>query len=88
MTEEHVIRNPSLLFSDTDESDQALASQVGSFSSEKQALISRFEKQYIERVLTRTLGNISEAARIAQKERRAFSRLMDKHGIRKEKFVA
>jgi len=88
MTEEHVIRNPSLLFSDTDESDQALASQVGSFSSEKQALISRFEKQYIERVLTRTSGNISEAARIAQKERRAFSRLMDKHGIRKEKFVA
>jgi two-component system response regulator GlrR len=88
MTEEHVIRNPSLLFSDTDGNDQALASQVGSFSSEKQALISRFEKQYIERVLTRTSGNISEAARIAQKERRAFSRLMDKHGIRKEKFVA
>ncbi len=88
MTEEHVIRNPSLLFSHTDENDQALASQVGSFSSEKQALISRFEKQYIERVLARTSGNISEAARIAQKERRAFSRLMDKHGIRKEKFVA
>jgi DNA-binding NtrC family response regulator len=88
MTEEHVIRNPSLLFSDSDENDQALASQVGSFSSEKQALIRRFEKQYIERVLARTSGNISEAARIAQKERRAFSRLMDKHGIRKEKFVA
>ena len=88
MTEAKLIEDPSLLFSESDESNHAINFQLGSFSSEKKALVSKFEKQYIEKVLTRTAGNISEAARIAQKERRAFSRLMDKHGIRKDKFVA
>jgi len=88
MTEAKLIGDPSLLFSESNESNHAINFQLGSFSSEKKALVSKFEKQYIEKVLTRTAGNISEAARIAQKERRAFSRLMDKHGIRKDKFVA
>jgi len=88
MTEAKLIGDPSLLFSESNESNHAINFQLGSFSSEKKALVSKFEKKYIEKVLTRTAGNISEAARIAQKERRAFSRLMDKHGIRKDKFVA
>ena len=73
MTEAKLIEDPSLLFSESDESNHAINFQLGSFSSEKKALVSKFEKQYIEKVLTRTAGNISEAARIAQKERRAFS---------------
>jgi len=36
--------------------------------------------------LTQTGGNVTKAAEIAKKERRAFTRLMAKHGIMRESF--
>jgi two-component system, NtrC family, response regulator GlrR len=41
-----------------------------------------FERHYIERLLSECDGNVSRAARMAQKNRRAFFELMRKHEIR------
>ena len=59
-----------------------------SFNTGKQQMISKFEKDYILKVLKATSGNISRAAIIAQKERRAFTRLMEKHKIDRANFIA
>ncbi len=53
----------------------------GDFQHEKQALITRFERDYVERTLRETDGNVAEAARRAGMERPAFHRLMRKYAI-------
>jgi two-component system, NtrC family, response regulator GlrR len=60
--------------------DQATSSQE-SFQNAKRKVIEQFEKNYLERVLLSTYGNISQAAAVAQKNRRAFWQLIQKHGI-------
>jgi ActR/RegA family two-component response regulator len=40
-----------------------------------------FERRYIQQVLSLAQGNISEAARVASKHRRAFWQLIRKHRI-------
>ncbi len=57
------------------------------FSDEKKRWVERFEKDYLHHVLTKTKGNVSKAAKIAQKERRSFSRLMAKHGLVRNNFL-
>ncbi|MEM7358208.1 MAG: sigma-54 dependent transcriptional regulator [Pseudomonadota bacterium] len=54
---------------------------------EKQRVIEGFETNYLKNVLSQTSGNISKAARIAQKERRSFIRLMKKYGIQRDEFL-
>jgi two-component system response regulator GlrR len=56
-----------------------------SFHVAKGRLVSNFERAYIQRLLDQYNGNISHAARIAQKNRRAFYELMRKHDIRPER---
>ena len=51
------------------------------FQSVKQRLVDRFEKQYIDRALQVTNGNVSAAARMSGKNRRALTELMRKHQI-------
>lgn len=51
------------------------------FQENKQRVISLFEKQYLRALLRRSNGNITEAARLAQKDRRAFWELMRRHGL-------
>lgn len=53
------------------------------YESAKRQLVSQFEQQYLSNLLTRTNGNISAAARLAGKERRTFTRLLEKNGIEK-----
>lgn len=53
----------------------------GSFQSAKQQTIEKFERTYIEELLTRHRGNVTQAAREAGKERRAFGRMVKKYGI-------
>jgi DNA-binding NtrC family response regulator len=53
----------------------------GSFHKAKSALVSEFERKYLEDALTASNGNIAHAARTAGKPRRAFFELMRKHGI-------
>ena len=52
-----------------------------SFQRAKNRIIAEFEKGYIERALLTSHGNISKAARAAQKSRRAFWELIRKHHI-------
>lgn len=51
------------------------------FQEAKAEVIARFEKTYIEGLLIAYSGNISNAARAAQKNRRAFWELIRKHQI-------
>ena len=57
-----------------------------SFHDAKTKMVAAFEKTYIERLLLAHHGNISHAARAAQKNRRAFWELVRKHQIDVENF--
>jgi len=48
----------------------------------KVRIVSDFERDYVARLLEKNRGNVSQAARAAGKERKAFSRLMKKYGVR------
>jgi DNA-binding NtrC family response regulator len=52
----------------------------------KNRLVAEFERHYIERALRTTNGNISAAARMSGKNRRALFELMRKHEIRPDEF--
>ncbi|MCA1635125.1 MAG: sigma-54 dependent transcriptional regulator [Acidobacteria bacterium] len=60
---------------------RASAALPESFQGAKSRIIAEFEKSYVERVLLMNHGNISRAARAAQKSRRAFWELIRKHHI-------
>ncbi len=60
---------------------------VGSFNEEKSKIIDQFEKGYLHFVLSRSQGNISEAAAMARKERRTFTRLLKKHGLERSAYT-
>ena len=62
-----------------DRRQQALMSQP--MVEAKNWVIEEFEQQYLANVLNKAEGNVSEAARIAGKERRSFTRLMEKYDI-------
>jgi len=51
------------------------------YKESKQRIIDLFERQYLRAALRRSQGNISDAARLAQKDRRTFWGLMRRHGI-------
>jgi two-component system response regulator GlrR len=53
-----------------------------SFKALKQHAIAEFENGYIRRLLASSEGNISQAAKAAKKNRRAFWQLMRKHDIK------
>jgi two-component system, NtrC family, response regulator GlrR len=52
----------------------------------KNRMVAEFERQYIERALRTTNGNISAAARMSGKNRRALFELIRKHEIRPDQF--
>jgi len=56
------------------------------FQEAKAEVVARFERRYLEEVLTRHQGNISHAARAAKKNRRAFFELLRKYGIDATRF--
>lgn len=58
------------------------------YQEAKNAVIDRFERDYVTRVLTAHGGNISQAARSAGTDRRALQRLMRKHRINRHAFSA
>ena len=64
--------------------DQDLAG--GTFRSMKARVIENFERSYIEQLLGANGGNVSQAARAAGKNRRAFFELMRKYRIASESF--
>jgi DNA-binding NtrC family response regulator len=59
---------------------------VPAFQKAKEAAIEAFEIEYVNKVLEITSGNVTEAARIAGKERRAFGKLIKKHSVDKSEY--
>jgi transcriptional regulator with GAF, ATPase, and Fis domain len=59
-----------------------------SFQDMKAKVIEEFERAYLSELLSTHQGNISKAARVAKKERRAFQRLLHKHGLDRRIFTA
>ena len=53
-----------------------------SFRDARARALEAFERAYIEEKLRETRGNITQASRLAKKDRRAFGRLMKRHNIR------
>jgi len=53
------------------------------FRRSKAAVVNEFERAFIEQALLECQGNVSAAARLSGKERRAFGRLVKKHGLDK-----
>jgi DNA-binding NtrC family response regulator len=59
------------------------ASRDNPFKQAKAQVIEQFEKAYLTELLRVHQGNVTQAARAAQTERRAFGRLIKKHHIAK-----
>jgi DNA-binding NtrC family response regulator len=85
---EHVVVRAVVLCTQTRIRDEdiflpmrAAAAAQETFQGAKNRIIAEFEKSYIERALLMNHGNISRAARAAQKSRRAFWELIRKHQI-------
>jgi len=56
-------------------------SQGATFADAKCRAVEGFEKEYLLRLMSEAEGNVTRAARIAGKERRALGKLLKKHGI-------
>lgn len=56
------------------------------FNQSKAMIIEKFEKEYLEKLLETTNGNVTLAAKRAGKERRCLGRLIKKHGLDKDKY--
>ncbi len=95
----HVIERAVLLAQGTDlgdaDIDIDLAAPIASgnsaaisFRDAKKRVVDDFERSYIEQLLTAHSGNITIAARIAKKDRRAFFELIRKHHIEPQRFRA
>jgi len=54
-----------------------------SFRQARSRAIESFERGYVEQLMREAGGNVSRAARLAQKERRAFGRLIKRYGIKR-----
>ena len=67
-------------------SNQSLAGKRESLQEAKAKEIARFEKNYIQAVLSACRGNITRAAQVSQKNRRAFFELIQKHRIDVSRF--
>lgn len=61
-------------------------STPASFKDAKQAVITDFERRYLSSLLAEAGGNVTLAASRARKERRAFGKLLKKHGLERERF--
>ena len=53
------------------------------FNKAKSHVIEKFERCYLAEVLTKTCGNVTKAAKLAGKERRAFGKLLKKNNMDK-----
>jgi DNA-binding NtrC family response regulator len=62
--------------------------EIGPFNQQKALAVKGFERQYLERLLIKTQGNISLAAKLAGKERRALGKLILKYGLNRLDYVS
>lgn len=62
------------------------AQPLGAYAARKKSTERQFEREYLEQLLTRHVGNVSAAAREASVDRSNLLRLMRKHGLKSEAF--
>jgi transcriptional regulator with GAF, ATPase, and Fis domain len=62
--------------------------ELAGFQAMKAKVVDEFERTYLSHLLSVHHGNVSKAARAAKKERRAFQRLLHKHGLDRNSFSA
>jgi len=72
---------PAAAISNTQPDDDCSGLHQMTFNEAKAEAISRFERTYLHAVIRQSNGNVSTAARVAHKERRAMGRLLKKHHI-------
>jgi DNA-binding NtrC family response regulator len=58
------------------------------FKHAKARAVAEFERTYLRELLTRTNGNLTQAARLSRKDRSALNKLVKKHGIARRQFRA
>jgi len=63
------------------EASPPASAECPGFSTAKARAIETFERRYLQALMSRTGGNVTAAARLAGKERRALGKLLKKHGI-------
>lgn len=81
--------SPELQSTDIDlpiHDEQKNISHYSSFQEAKSIAINDFERAYLTIILTAHQGNITQAAKIAGKERRSFQRLLQKHNLHRNTF--
>jgi DNA-binding NtrC family response regulator len=61
--------------------DDALADPTLGFRSAKAKAVAQFEKDYLNRLLAITRGNVSAAAKICGKDRSTLNKLVKRHGL-------
>lgn len=79
MSPDQVIKPESLPFMKVEDDQQSWL--VDTFQDSKQRHVEQFEKEYIYNILRQYNGNITQAAKAAGKDRRAFGRLVKKHQL-------
>ena len=57
------------------------ADPLRAFNEARDQALACFERAYLQQLMTATGGNVTHAARLAGKERRALGKLLKKHGI-------
>ena len=57
------------------------------YGKAKEIALAAFEKRYLESILEKTKGNISESARLAEVDRSNFRRIMKRYGIDAKRFA-
>ena len=62
----------------------AAALAPASFRQARERALASFEREYLQVLMRRAGGNVTHAARLAGKERRALGRLLKKHGVARE----
>jgi two-component system, NtrC family, response regulator GlrR len=72
---------PEITFASLPQSDDRALTNTTSYRHAKQRAIVEFERTFLSRVIRSTGGNVSEAARLIQTERRHLGRLLKKHGL-------
>ena len=68
------------------EADQAIASELmleERYHVARDRVIQQFEKQYLQHLMNRTRGNLTDAARIAAVNRTTLYRMMERNGLQR-----
>jgi two-component system response regulator GlrR len=77
---------PALGVADLDLAPEDAEPPDESFHAAKARVVANFERTYLEQLLATCSGNVSHAARMAKKNRRAFWELLRKHRIDPQPF--